>query len=198
MGVYTYLEKTLGLKLTPFVMKMKEQLEDGKVPKKKDWMNLLDIAARYETISQRFQSGEVVFADVDEDSNDEVNSQLHDMITELDNVYLSSVNSKRDYILNLHDSNYALVSRMDFHGLMQAIDESFLSVKELQKSFDDNGDKLRVVGVLDYLKRDYGLNATLMAHQDIAAVKMTLANKIREILLKEMEEKQAFLNQMNQ
>lgn len=198
MGVYTYLEKTLGLKLTPFVMKMKEQLEDGKVPEKKDWMNLLDIAARYETISQRFQSGEVVFADVDEDSNDEVNSQLHDMITELNNVYLSSVNSKRDYILNLHDSNYALTSRMEFHGLMQAIDESFLRVKELQKSFDDNGDKLRVVGVLDYLKRDYGLNTTLMAHQDIAAVKMTLANNIREILLKEMEEKQAFLNQMNQ
>lgn len=196
MGVYTYLEQTLGLKVTPFLTKIKEKLEAGEAPEQKDWMELLNVAARYETLSHRFQFKKVTFEGIDKDSNDEVISQLGDMMMELNNVRFSQVNIKRDYMLHIQDSNYALSKRMGFHDLMKEIDSSFTLVKDTQKNFDKNEDNLRVIGILDYLKRDYGMTFTIMAHQDREVIKKEIAEAINGILVKEIADKQAFLHQM--
>lgn len=184
MGVYTYVGKTLGLKVSSNLRKIREKfMKDGTLDKK-DFRYLINMAARYDTFENRMKEHSYQVTEDFNDAKYEINDLVGNLITELNNVYYMDLNEKEEYHVKLSRTMMIGGSRLSIEDLMNEVDSGFNEVRLLQKDFDANGDDITVVGTFESLLKDYRLDVSVTADMS----KEELKAKVRKMVKDRLEE----------
>ena len=140
MGVYTYIGKTLGMKVSSNMRKIREQyMQEGTI-EKKDFAYLINNAARFDTIKNRLAERNY---QVTEDFNDqkfELDDLMGTIITELSCLNYLDLNEKQEYHVKLSRTFMIGGSRLSIEDLMKEV--SRYLKKSIQFSLDNREDAL--------------------------------------------------------
>ena len=184
MGVYTYIGKTLGMKVNSNMRKIREQyMQEGTI-EKKDFAYLINNAARFDTIKNRLAERSY---QVTEDFNDqkfELDDLMGNIITELSCLNYLDLNEKQEYHVKLSRTFMIGGSRLSIEDLMKEVGNGHDEVRLLQENFDANGDDITVVGTFDSLLKDYRLDVSVTADMK----KEELKAKVRKMVKARLEE----------
>ena len=144
MGIYTYIEQSLGLQVTPRLEEILKKKQAHTAMTDEDLAYLIDHAARYTTLNY-YDVGEL----------------LGDILTELDALSMSSLNAEAEYIVTFEMNPFG--GKNEMPGIKQYIRESLGVVKRYQKTFTDTEAGYTVVGKLSWLREQYGIDFDLNA-----------------------------------
>lgn len=196
MGVYTYLDHTLGLSVGGKLLKIRDKYKETGELDKKDFIYLANQAARYETIQNRASRGTYKVSKDYADLEYEINELFGDTLTELTNVYFMDINEKKEYVLNLSNIFMLGKSRLSIREMLSEISQGYEQVERLQKDFDYNGDDLTVVGTFENLKKDYNLDISFTTAITKEELQTRIRKLVTEVLEKEVAALQSKLNEI--
>lgn len=196
MGLQTYVDKTLGLTLTPRIENILKDVQADKEIKKSDILYLIDEAARFITIENRVKSDSYKLKDLMLEEEYEIKSLLGDLMNELTCLEASRIGNDGTYRMELpHFAPYSdeSIERLSYGRVQMEVIYAIRMVKEAQKSFDLNGDNLKVVAQFKHLLKKYNVDLTITVDSNPDEVTEAIVNKVIETTKKEAEEKQAIL-----
>ena len=196
MGVYTYLDHTLGLSVGGKLLKIRDKYKETGELDKKDFIYLANQAARYETIQNRASRGTYKVSKDYADLEYEINELFGDTLTELTNVYFMDINEKKEYVLNLSNIFMLGKSRLSIREMLSEISQGYEQVERLQKDFNYNGDDLTVVGTFENLKKDYNLDISFTTAITKEELQTRIRKLVTEVLEKEVAALQSKLNEI--
>lgn len=184
MGVYTYIGKTLGMKVSSDLRKIREQyMQEGTI-EKQDFANLINNAARFETIKNRLAERSYQVSEDYRDQRFELDDLMGNIITELTCLHYMDLNEKQEYHIKLSRTMMLGGSRLSIEDLMKEVSSGYDEVRLLQENFDANGDDITVVGTFENLLKDYRLDVSVTADMK----KEELIAKIRGMVKDRLEE----------
>lgn len=184
MGVYTYIGKTLGMKVSSDLRKIREQyMQEGTI-EKQDFANLINNAARFETIKNRLAERSYQVSEDYRDQRFELDDLMGNIITELTCLHYMDLNEKQEYHIKLSRTIMLGGSRLSIEDLMKEIGSGHDEVRLLQENFDANGDDITVVGTFENLLKDYRLDVSVTANMS----KEELKAKVRKMVKDRLEE----------
>ena len=196
MGVYTYLDHTLGLSVGGKLLKIRDTYKETGEVSEKDFIYLANQAARYETIQNRATRGTYKVSKDYDDLEFEINELFGDTLTELTNVYFMNINDKKEYVLNLSSIFMLGKARLSIHEMLSEISQGYDEVVRLQKDFDYNGDGVTVVGTFENLKKGYNLDISFTTAITKEELQTRIRKLVMEVLEKEMADLQSKLNEI--
>lgn len=188
MGVYTTLENTLGLSVTRKLEGIKEKVDKGEELEKGDLDYLLNQTARFETLTKRVREESYLVSDSYSMDEYELKELVGKVLTELRKVSLTSVEDKNVYKVSLGYIHMIGGQRMGIDDIMEEVKGGLREVRLLQKNFDTNGDKYKVIGVFDTIKKDYGVTVEVTAKDKEEEVLKYVKEGIKKVLEKERDE----------
>ena len=184
MGVYTYIGKTLGMKVNSNMRKIREQyMQEGTI-EKKDFAYLINNAARFDTIKNRLAERSYQVSEDYRDQRFELDDLMGNIITELTCLHYMDLNEKQEYHIKLSRTMMLGGSRLSIEDLMKEVSSGYDEVRLLQENFDANGDDITVVGTFENLLKDYRLDVSVTADMK----KEELIAKIRGMVKDRLEE----------
>lgn len=196
MGLQTYVDKTLGLTLTPRIEKIIKAVHANEDIEKSDILYLIDEAARFTTIEKRVKSDSYKLKDSMLDEEYEIKSLLGDLMNELGCLEASRIGNDGTYRMELpHFASYSdyRIEKLSYDRVHTEVIQAIRMVKEAQESFDVNGDDLKVVAQFTSLVKKYKVDMPITADSNPSEVTEAIVNKVVEVIKKEAEEKQAIL-----
>lgn len=196
MGIQTYVDKTLGLTLTPRIEKILKAVHADEEIDKSDILYLIDEAARFTTIEKRVKSDSYKLKDSMLEEEYEIKSLLGDLMNELGCLEASRIGNDGAYRMELpHFASYSdqKIENLSYDRVHREVIYAIRMVKDAQKSFDLNGDDLTVVAQFTNLSKKYKVDLTITMDSNADEVTEAIVNKVIEVTKKEAEEKQAIL-----
>lgn len=187
MGVYTYMEHTLGLVGSPRTVEIRAKIENNEQLDVGELNHLIDCTARWDTLRERTLRDSYKVNEEFSDESYELKELLGNIITELQNVYYMNVDESRKYRIDFTLSS--LVSNDIFvHELENEVKERLTIVRNMQKNFDYNKDDLEIIGTFKS-KRFKRLSLSFTAKDN----QIELTNKIKQLIKKSLEEENTTL-----
>lgn len=196
MGIQTYVDKTLGLSLTPRIESIIKAVHADEEIKKSDILYLIDEAARFTTIEKRVNSDSYKLKDGMLEEEYEIKSLLGDLMDELGCLEASRIGNDGTYRMELpHFASYSdqRIENLSYDRVRNEVIYAIRMVKEAQESFDLNGDNLKVVAQFKHLSKKYNVDLTITVDSNPDEVTEVIVRKVVEVIKKETEEKQAIL-----
>lgn len=187
MGVFTDIDRTLGLAASVKLVKIRDKYRESGALDAEDFLYLINQTARYETIDKRLSQDSYKISKEYADLDFEISELMKDMMRELNHVCFSQLNEKKEYHFELCRVRMNRGSRVSYSQWMNELDFGCNDVRELQENFDANGDAIKVIGTFSSLKRDYNLDITITAETDKDELKQRVKALIAEKLKVENE-----------
>lgn len=161
MGIYTYIEQSLGLQVTPRLEEILKKKQAHTAMTDEDLAYLIDHAARYTTLNYYRHKKKMKINREYDDVAYEVGELLGDILTELDALSMSSLNAEAEYIVTFETNPFG--GKNEMPAIKEYVRESLAVVKRYQKTFDDTEAGYTVVGKLLWLQKQYGIDLDLIA-----------------------------------
>ena len=187
MGVFTSIERTLGLSISTKLENIKSKVDEGKELDKEELDYLLNQTARFDTLENRLRKDEYKVSDKYEIEEYELKLLVGDIITELRKLRLTDVEDNV-YRVKLGHINMLGRKRLEIEEVIENIKGGVLKVRLMQENFDKNGDEYKVVGTFDSIEKDYGLKVEITVEDKEEDVLKYVKENIKEVLEKEREE----------
>lgn len=189
MGVYTYADNPLGLKLTPRIEKILKKYHLGEEIDREDIGYLIDEASRFSTFESRVQSPNYKIKDLGLDDEYAIKDVVGQLIMELRHLYATNINTNNVYKMDLQmfSQLYGKINTLTPTQIKTEVVRAINHVKELQKSFDQNGDNLKVVGTFTVLKKDYNFKMEVTVETKVDDVLKEIVKQILPEIEKQAE-----------
>ena len=187
MGVFTSIERTLGLSISTKLEHIKSKVDEGKELDKEELDYLLNQTARFDTLENRLRKDEYKVTDRYEEDEYELKLLLGDILTELRNIRLTDVEDNV-YRVKLGHINMIGRKRLEIEEVIKNIKGGVVKVRLLQENFDKNEDGYKVVGTFDSIEKDYGFKVEITVEDKEEDVLKYVKENIKEVLEKEREE----------
>ena len=187
MGVFTSIERTLGLSISTKLEHIKSKVDEGKELDKEELDYLLNQTARFDTLENRLRKDEYKVSDKYEIEEYELKLLVGDIITELRKLRLTDVEDNV-YRVKLGHINMLGRKRLEIEEVIENIKGGVLKVRLMQENFDKNGDEYKVVGTFDSIEKDYGFKVEITVEDKEEDVLKYVKENIKEVLEKEREE----------
>ena len=197
MGVYTDIDRTLGLAASVKLVKIRDKYRESGTLDAEDFLYLINQTARYETIEKRLEQDSYKISKEYADLDFEISELMKDLMRELNHVCFSQLNEKKEYHHELCRVRMNRGSRVSYSQWMNELDFGCNDIRRLQENFDANGDAIKVIGTFSSLKRDYNLDITITAETDKDELKQRVKLLIAEKLQKENEQIQQRLKEFD-
>lgn len=198
MGVYTYTDNPLGLTLSPRLEKILRSHQNGDSISHEDIEYLIDESARYTTISNRIKRKDYKVTGYMLEDEVELKEVLGDLVTELDYIYASQIDEDKVYKHELTQFSplYGKIDTLTTNQIKTEVRDAIRTVNELQKSFDDNKDNLKVVGYFKTLKKDYQFKMEVIATTTDEEVIQAITTQILPKIEAEARKKEESIQQL--
>lgn len=196
MGVYTYLEKTLGITASRRLLEIRGKFEKKEELTPEEMIYLFNSTARFETLAARIREKDYKINEKYDENSYEIKELLGSVITELTNVHFMNIDDKRKYRVAL-SRTHVMGGRMSILDILSEINSGVNEVRQLQESFDFNNDNVQVVGTFTSLKNDYNVELSVTSDDKKEDVLEKVKVLIKESLEKEMSTLQTTLNQLD-
>ena len=187
MGVFTTIERTLGLSISTKLEHIKSKVDEGKELDKEELDYLLNQTARFDTLENRLRKDEYKVSDKYEIEEYELKLLVGDIITELRKLRLTDVEDNV-YRVKLGHINMLGRKRLEIEEVIKNIKGGVVKVRLLQENFDKNEDGYKVVGTFDSIEKDYGFKVEITVEDKEEDVLKYVKENIKEVLEKEREE----------
>lgn len=187
MGVFTSIERTLGLSISTKLEHIKSKVDEGKELDKEELDYLLNQTARFDTLENRLRKDEYKVSDKYEIEEYELKLLVGDIITELRKLRLTDVEDNV-YRVKLGHINMIGRKRLEIEEVIKNIKGGVVKVRLLQENFDKNEDGYKVVGTFDSIEKDYGFKVEITVEDKEEDVLKYVKENIKEVLEKEREE----------
>ena len=196
MGVFTSIERTLGLSISTKLEHIKSKVDEGKELDKEELDYLLNQTARFDTLENRLRKDEYKVSDKYEIEEYELKLLVGDIITELRKLRLTDVEDNV-YRVKLGHINMIGRKRLEIEEVIKNIKGGVVKVRLLQENFDKNEDGYKVVGTFDSIEKDYGFKVEITVEDKEEDVLKYVKENIKEVLEKEREELDRQLEKVN-
>lgn len=197
MGVYTYIGRTLGMKVNSNLRKIREQyMQEGTI-EKQDFANLINDAARFDTIKNRLAERNYKVSEDYSDQKFELEDLLGNIFTELSCLHYMDLNEKQEYHVKLSRTIMLGGSRLSIDDLMKEVSSGYDEVRLLQENFDANGDDITVVGTFENLLKDYRLDISVTADMKKEELKAKIRGMVKDRLEEEVIDLQKNIAQLS-
>lgn len=195
MGVYTYIEHTLGLTGSPRTDKIRDKIETNEQLNFEELSYLVNCTARWDTLQERTNRDSYKVNEKYEDESYELKELLKSIVTELQNVYYMKVDGLRKYRMefNLFSVERNTISLSEIETEIRGYLDI---VKDMQRDFDFNKDNIEVNASLKS-KRYNRLTVSFTAKDSKEEVIKQFKEQIKEELEKENELLQRNLKNFN-
>jgi len=191
MGIYTLTNKTFGLYLSPRLIKIIGQHKKGEKISERDLNYLIDAAGRHTTMVRRFKTEKYMIPDMMGEDKWELREVLGDMFDELTYLYPSKVGLNNNYRLELKQfRNGQSIENMSADKIVESIQDAIQMVKNLQHSFDENGDNVKVEGIFPGWAERYKIDIVVTAETKIEDILPVIIEKMKNVIEKERKEKE--------
>lgn len=192
MGVYTYVDKTLGLYLTPRLKEILTAVQKDEPIEKKDILYLIDEAARYSTLGKRIKTETYKVKGLDTDQY-EIRELLGELFTEMD--YLEARNLGQDGTYRMPLPQFAYYSdwaieKISYRQIETEVSQALRMVKEAQEAFDANEDNLLVIGHFKYLKKHYDIEDQVTVDTNFDELMNSIMSQVTAHVQKQAKQKQ--------
>lgn len=194
MGVYTNVERTLGLTVSKKMIEIRNKFDQGIGLSREEMVTLFNEAARFETIIRRIRAKDYHVADKYSLESYEIASLLGDLMTELNKMNFMKLDEKRKYHISLCRTHIIGGQRLSIPDMMTEIEDGVLLVRLKQENFDANNDDYQVVGTFDSLRKDYGIDMSITTEDNLEDIKKRAKAAIKEALVKEMKDLESNLS----
>lgn len=188
MGVVTTLEKTLGLSVTRKLEDIRCKVDKGEELEREDLIYLLNQTARFETLTKRAMEDSYLVSDSYSMDEYELKELVGKVLTELRNVSIMNVEDKKVYNVSLGHIHILGGHRLGIEDIIEEVKGGVRKVRLLQKNFDANGDKYKVIGTFDTIKKDYGVTVEVTAKDTEEEVLKFVKESIKKVLEKERDD----------
>jgi len=201
MGVYTYEDKTLGLSLNNRLKKIVRAYQNGEALKQDDIQYLINNAARFSTLEDRISKETYKIDGMMLDQQYEIKDVLGDLITELRYMEAHRVGQDGTYRMKLPHfppDDECDIERLPYERVQAEVAHAKRMVKDLQVTFDENEDNLKVVAEFENLKKHYGLDLLVTTESNVEDMLKTIIDKVTGVIEKEARQKEAILKRLTQ
>lgn len=188
MGVYTTLENTLGLSVTRKLEDIRGKVDKGEELEKGDLVYLLNQTARFETLTKRVREESYLVSDSYSMDEYELKELVGKVLTELRNVSIMNVEDEQVYRVSLGHIHILGGHRLGIDDIIEEVKGGVREVRLLQKNFEANRDKYKVVGTFDTIKKDYGVTVEITSKDTEEEVLKYVKESIKKVLEKERDE----------
>lgn len=188
MGVVTTLEKTLGLSVSRKLEDIRGKVDKGEELEREDLVYLLNQTARFETLTKRVREESYLVSDSYSMDEYELKELVGKVLTELRNVSIMNVEDEQVYRVSLGHIHILGGHRLGIEDIIEEVKGGVTKVRLLQENFDANGDKYKVIGVFDTIKKDYGITVEVTAKDTEEEVLKFVKESIKKVLEKERDE----------
>ena len=188
MGVVTTLEKTLGLSVSRKLEDIRGKVDKGEELEREDLVYLLNQTARFETLTKRVREESYLVSDSYSMDEYELKELVGKVLTELRNVSIMNVEDEQVYRVSLGHIHILGGQRLGIDDIIEEVKGGVREVRLLQKNFDANGDKYKVVGTFDTIKKDYGVTVEITSKDTEEEVLKYVKESIKKVLEKERDE----------
>lgn len=199
MGVFSNTDNPMGLKVSNRLKRILKDAQKGIQPSIEDTKFLVDESARFWTIKSHIKSEDFKIKDLMLDEEYELKDVLGDLMDELTYMYAHNIGQDGTYKLDLDNFSEfyeRTIDRMSAKDIKEEVQRAVYRVKDLQKSFDDNGDELEAVGYLKSLKKRYNLDIYIKPDTDVEKVASIIVNRVVEVIKKEVGEREKTLKRL--
>lgn len=188
MGVVTTLEKTLGLSVSRKLEDIRGKVDKGEELEREDLVYLLNQTARFETLTKRVREDSYLITDSYSMDEYELKELVGKVLTELRNVSIMNVEDEQVYRVSLGHIHILGGQRLGIDDIIEEVKGGVTKVRLLQENFDANGDKYKVIGVFDTIKKDYGVTVEITSKDTEEEVLKYVKESIKKVLEKERDE----------
>ena len=188
MGVVTTLEKTLGLSVSRKLEDIRGKVDKGEELEKGDLVYLLNQTARFETLTKRVREESYLVSDSYSMDEYELKELVGKVLTELRNVSIMNVEDEQVYRVSLGNIHILGGHRLGIDDIIEEVKGGVTKVRLLQENFDANGDKYKVIGVFDTIKKDYGITVEITSEDTEEEVLKFVKESIKKVLEKERDD----------
>lgn len=188
MGVVTTLEKTLGLSVSRKLEDIRGKVDKGEELEKGDLVYLLNQTARFETLTKRVREDSYLITDSYSMDEYELKELVGKVLTELRNVSIMNVEDEQVYRVSLGHIHILGGHRLGIEDIIEEVKGGVTKVRLLQENFDANGDKYKVIGVFDTIKKDYGITVEITSEDTEEEVLKFVKESIKKVLEKERDD----------
>lgn len=192
MGIHSSADQTFGLNPSNRLLKILKVVRAKETLSEEDLLYLIDNAGRFETLWQRVYAKDYPIKDNYLDEEFELKEIMKDMIVELMHTYPSKINEDQTYKLELphfNPNSEDAIERLAPDSIMLELRRSIRMVQSLQKTYDENGDSLTVIGTYPHLKKAYGIKLTVKADTTLDDILLPIVTRVREVVEKDLKKK---------